>query len=124
MALIAGYSSIIHQYTSTAWKYSVRHSSRHTWLSVPISFWWLSLIGSVLLLTYGLQQRDSVFIFAYAFTWIPYIRSIGIHNRNHALKAHCISCGTHAWRHAVLANGAVAFLCQYHAFEESLVAVR
>jgi lipid-A-disaccharide synthase-like uncharacterized protein len=35
---------------------------------VPISFWWLSLIGSLLLLIYGLHQRDSVFIFAYLFT--------------------------------------------------------
>src|SRR5206468_2240792 len=40
---------------------------------VPTAFWWLSLIGSVLLLIYSLRQRDSVFIFAYAFTWIPYI---------------------------------------------------
>ena len=26
-------------------------------------------------------QRDSVFIFAYAFTWIPYIRNLMIHRR-------------------------------------------
>src|SRR5213596_2420945 len=42
---------------------------------VPTAFWWLSLIGSVLLLIYSLRQRDSVFIFAYAFTWIPYPQS-------------------------------------------------
>jgi len=46
---------------------------------VPTAFWWLSLTGSVLLLTYSLRQRDSVFIFAYAFTWIPYIRNLIIH---------------------------------------------
>jgi lipid-A-disaccharide synthase-like uncharacterized protein len=63
---------------------------------VPISFWWLSLIGSVLLLTYGLWQRDSVFIFAYAFTWIPYIRSIVIHYRNRAQRVSCSACGQSA----------------------------
>src|SRR5207245_4263902 len=40
---------------------------------VPTAFWWLSLAGSVLLLIYSLRKRDSVFIFAYALTWIPYI---------------------------------------------------
>ena len=41
---------------------------------VPQAFWWLSLIGSVTLLCYGLfYLKDSVVIFAYAFTWIPYI---------------------------------------------------
>jgi len=60
---------------------------------VPTAFWWLSLLGSLLLLTYGLHQRDSVFIFAYAFTWIPYIRNLII-NRRHA-QAHlpCPGCG-------------------------------
>src|ERR1044071_1450370 len=47
------------------------------------SVWWLSLIGSLLLLSYALgHQRDSVFIFAYAFTWIPYIRNLVIHYRH------------------------------------------
>ncbi|MDQ6630630.1 MAG: lipid-A-disaccharide synthase N-terminal domain-containing protein, partial [Verrucomicrobiota bacterium] len=49
---------------------------------IPLSFWWLSLIGSLLLLIYGIRQRDSVFIFAYAFTWIPYIRNLMIHHRH------------------------------------------
>ncbi len=36
---------------------------------VPSAFWWLSLTGSLLLLAYALfYQKDSVFIFAYAFT--------------------------------------------------------
>src|SRR4026209_223700 len=59
---------------------------------VPISFWWLSLIGSLLLLIYGLHQRDSVFIFAYLFTWIPYIRNIVIHYRTKAAQRRCDSC--------------------------------
>lgn len=67
---------------------------------VPVSFWWLSLIGSVLLLAYGLWQRDSVFIFAYAFTWIPYIRSIVIHYRNRAARVLCSGCGCLSATHA------------------------
>ena len=59
---------------------------------VPDSFWWLSLIGSLLLLAYGLHRRDSVFIFAYAFTWIPYIRNLIIHHRHAAAHLECPRC--------------------------------
>ena len=61
---------------------------------VPTLFWWLSLAGSVTLLTYSLHQRDSVFIFAYAFTWIPYIRNLIIHKRHKAAHLDCAGCGT------------------------------
>jgi len=60
---------------------------------VPPAFWWLSLAGSLLLLIYALRQRDSVFILAYLFTWIPYTRNLVIHYRH--LQAHltCNGCG-------------------------------
>src|SRR5215510_9498171 len=61
---------------------------------VPTSFWWLSLGGSLLLLAYALfYKRDSVFIFAYAFTWIPYIRNLIIHHRHADAHLDCPSCG-------------------------------
>jgi lipid-A-disaccharide synthase-like uncharacterized protein len=60
---------------------------------IPQAFWWLSLIGSVTLLGYSLHQQDSVFIFAYAFTWIPYIRSLMIHRQNQAARIACAGCG-------------------------------
>ena len=60
---------------------------------VPNSFWWLSLIGSLCLLAYGVWRRDSVFIFAYAFTWIPYIRNLVISYRHAKSKPECASCG-------------------------------
>jgi len=61
---------------------------------VPQMFWWLSLTGSVTLLAYGLfYLKDSVVIFAYAFTWIPYIRNIIIHRRHKAAHLDCGSCG-------------------------------
>jgi lipid-A-disaccharide synthase-like uncharacterized protein len=59
---------------------------------VPDSFWWLSLIGSLLLLAYGLHRRDSVFIFAYAFTWIPYIRNLIISYRSTRDEFFCAKC--------------------------------
>jgi len=71
-------------------------SERQKRVVVPVAFWWLSLIGSVLLLLYALFYRqDSVFIFAYAFTWIPYIRNLIIHARSSPGQIPCRSCG--AW---------------------------
>lgn len=61
---------------------------------VPIAFWWLSLAGSLLLLCYAVfHDQDSVFIFAYAFTWIPYIRNLIIHKRHAAAHLKCPACG-------------------------------
>ena len=62
---------------------------------VPVAFWWLSLIGSLLLLAYAsFYQHDSVFIFAYAFTWIPYIRNLVIARRAHRAQQDCGQCGS------------------------------
>ena len=63
-------------------------------VTVPTAFWWLSLTGSLLLLSYSLRQKDSVFIFAYVFTWIPYIRNLVIHKRHKAAHLDCAGCGT------------------------------
>jgi lipid-A-disaccharide synthase-like uncharacterized protein len=61
---------------------------------VPAAFWWLSLVGSLLLLSYALfYKQDSVFIFAYAFTWIPYIRNLVIHRQHTAAHRDCPGCG-------------------------------
>src|SRR5260221_6530527 len=59
---------------------------------VPNVFWWLSLIGSLLLFAYGVKRRDSVFIFSYAFTWIPYIRNLVISNRRAQSEIKCATC--------------------------------
>lgn len=60
---------------------------------VPTAFWWLSLGGSLLLLSYALfYEKDSVFIFAYAFTWIPYIRNLIIHRRHAEAHLTCPTC--------------------------------
>jgi lipid-A-disaccharide synthase-like uncharacterized protein len=62
---------------------------------VPVAFWWLSLAGTLLLFSYALfYESDSVFIFAYAFNWIPYVRNLIIHKRHLAAQHHCVVCGT------------------------------
>jgi lipid-A-disaccharide synthase-like uncharacterized protein len=60
---------------------------------VPNTFWWLSLVGSLLLLSYSIHKRDSVYIFAYGFAWIPYIRNLIIQRRHAAAHLDCPGCG-------------------------------
>ena len=61
---------------------------------VPLLFWWLSLAGSLMLLAYALgHNKDVVIIFAYAFSWIPYIRNLMIHHRHEAEHTDCPQCG-------------------------------
>lgn len=62
---------------------------------VPVLFWWLSLTGSLLLLCFAVfYDKHYVVIFAYAFTWIPYIRNLIIHHRHNQAHITCASCGT------------------------------
>ncbi|HYE33749.1 MAG TPA: lipid-A-disaccharide synthase N-terminal domain-containing protein [Methylomirabilota bacterium] len=64
---------------------------------IPPMFWWLSLVGSMFLLSYAIfYQKDSVFIFAYAFTWIPYIRNLIIQRRVDEAQVECLVCKTAA----------------------------
>ena len=69
-------------------------TERHKQVVVPVIFWWLSLLGSFLLFAYALfYKKDSVFIFAYAFTWIPYVRNLIIHHQHTAAHQTCPKCG-------------------------------
>jgi lipid-A-disaccharide synthase-like uncharacterized protein len=69
-------------------------TEKHKRVVVPDAFWWLSLIGSLILLIYSLHKGDSVFIFAYVFTWIPYIRSLIISHRVSKAALSCSSCNS------------------------------
>jgi len=67
---------------------------------IPVAFWWLSLTGASLLLTYSIYKKDSVFICAYLPTFIPYLRNIVIHYRNRANQRSCASCNAVTSAHA------------------------
>ena len=43
---------------------------------VPISFWWLSIIGGILLLWYAIRRRDPVFIVGQATGVCVYTRNL------------------------------------------------
>jgi lipid-A-disaccharide synthase-like uncharacterized protein len=61
---------------------------------VPLAFWWLSLAGSWLLLSYAIfSAKNSVFIFANAFNWIPYMRNLVIQRRHRQAHMDCPGCG-------------------------------
>jgi len=48
---------------------------------VPLVFWYLSIVGSVLILIYAIKRGDPVFIFGQGFALIIYIRNIMLHKR-------------------------------------------
>ena len=61
---------------------------------VPTLFWWLSLAGSLMLLTYAIfYLRNAVIICAYAVAWIPYLRNLVIHHRHQNALRPCPECG-------------------------------
>src|SRR5215475_2125339 len=61
---------------------------------VPPVFWWLSIIGSLLLLVYAVfYDKHYVVIFSYAFSWIPYIRNLMIHQKHKEAHLDCSACG-------------------------------
>lgn len=49
---------------------------------LPLSFWYLSLTGSLLLLAYSLMRADMVFILGFLFNSIPFLRNIMLIHRS------------------------------------------
>ncbi|MEJ2080079.1 MAG: lipid-A-disaccharide synthase N-terminal domain-containing protein [Acidobacteriota bacterium] len=54
---------------------------------IPVSFWYLSIIGSLLLLSYALVRRDPVFILSYLFNGIIYVRNLYLIHRKRRAAA-------------------------------------
>jgi len=43
---------------------------------IPVSFWYLSIIGSLFLLSYALHRADPIFILSYLFNGLIYGRNL------------------------------------------------
>lgn len=54
---------------------------------IPVSFWYLSIIGSLLLLSYALVRKDPVFILSYLFNGIIYARNLYLIHRKRRAEA-------------------------------------
>jgi lipid-A-disaccharide synthase-like uncharacterized protein len=48
---------------------------------IPISFWYLSVVGALMILVYAIQRGDPVFIFGQFFALVIYIRNIMLRKR-------------------------------------------
>ncbi len=53
---------------------------------IPVSFWYLSIVGSTLLLAYAIYREDPVFIVGQAFGSIVYFRNLQLIAKSKNLK--------------------------------------
>ena len=51
-------------------------SERHKRSVIPIAFWYLSLFGSLILLSYAVHKRDPVFILGLSLNSLIYVRNL------------------------------------------------
>ncbi len=56
---------------------------------VPVSFWWLSLLGGGALLAYGIFRRDPVIITGQALGLFVYLRNLMLLNTARVQRARC-----------------------------------
>ncbi len=50
---------------------------------LPISFWFISLVGSIMIISYGVLRKDLVLIIGQLFGLVIYLRNIMIYYKNH-----------------------------------------
>ena len=53
---------------------------------IPPSFWYLSIFGSTILLIYAIVRKDPVFIVAFLFNNVIYVRNVMLMFRNRSQK--------------------------------------
>jgi len=53
---------------------------------LPRLFWWLSLVGSVLLLAYAISRQDVVMTVGYAMGCVPYLRNLILMRRRESIS--------------------------------------
>lgn len=50
--------------------------------TIPVYFWYLSIVGAFLTLIYSLHRRDIVFVASQSLAILIYFRSLIIHNKS------------------------------------------
>jgi len=55
---------------------------------IPLAFWFLSLAGSLVLLTYAIHRRDPVFILGQSTGFIIYTRNLLLIRRERVMPTH------------------------------------
>ena len=53
---------------------------------IPVGFWYLSMLGSALLLIYAIYREDPVFIIGQSFGLVVYLRNLQLIARNKEQK--------------------------------------
>ena len=53
---------------------------------IPVGFWYLSMLGSALLLTYAVYRQDPVFIIGQSFGFLVYLRNLQLIARHQEQK--------------------------------------
>lgn len=53
---------------------------------IPVGFWYLSMLGSALLLTYAFYRQDPVFIIGQGFGFLVYLRNLQLIARHQEQK--------------------------------------
>ena len=68
-------------------------SERKKQVIVPDSFWWLSIVGCLLMLMFAVfYDKHPVIICSYAVSWIPYVRNLIIQHRHVGAYMDCPNC--------------------------------
>jgi lipid-A-disaccharide synthase-like uncharacterized protein len=58
------------------------HSERQKKSVVPLSFWYLSVVGSIMILIYAVKRNDIVFMAGQFLALFIYARNIYLHKKN------------------------------------------
>ncbi|AYG45203.1 hypothetical protein DV532_13225 [Pseudomonas sp. Leaf58] len=53
---------------------------------IPVGFWYLSMLGSALLLAYAIYRQDPVFIIGQSFGFLVYLRNLQLIARHQEQK--------------------------------------
>lgn len=61
------------------------HSEKQKKSVIPMSFWYLSIVGAIMILIYAIRRGDPVFIVGQFFALIIYVRNIMLRKKSDSL---------------------------------------